>query len=134
MTKPEPLDCAWPFAVRFTIVTTAGNRSRTTSTIVSLPATTLIGAVVGMADGAALTCTSSSGARPVMTVAAAPPTTPPRITPRRRMAALFGPDARGAGPGESTILGGLPPRSCCGFGARRDGLAAARGRARHLGL
>src|SRR2546428_8858240 len=106
MTKPEPLDCGLPFAVRFTTVTTDGKRSRTTSTIVSLPETTLMGAVVGIAEGAGLTCTRSSGARPMTTVAAAPPTTPPRITPRRRIAAPLGPDDRGAGAGDEIIREG----------------------------
>src|SRR2546428_9504751 len=103
MTKPEPLDCGLPFAVRFTTVTTAGKRSRTTSTIVSLPETTLMGAVVGMAEGAGLTCTGSGGARPMTTVAAAPPTTPRRITQGRRIAAPLGPDDGGAGGGDESI-------------------------------
>src|SRR5712691_7615628 len=99
MTKPEPLDCAWPFEVRFTTVTTAGRRSRTTSTIVSEPAGTVSGGAVGTVVGAGDSATRSPGARPSMTVAAAPPARPPRITPTNRSAAAFGPEERGAGDG-----------------------------------
>src|SRR5229473_142215 len=99
MTKPEPLDCAWPFAARFTTVTTAGSRSRTTSTMVSEPAGTLTGAAVGSVVGAGERATRSPGARSAMTVAVAPPAMPPRITPTRSNAAPLGPVERGAGAG-----------------------------------
>src|ERR671936_2604987 len=94
MTKPEPLDCGWPFAARFTTVTTAGRSSWTTSTVVSAPAGTTTADALGIDVGAGVTSTSSVGARPVMTVAVAPPTTPPKMIPIRRSAAPVGPDER----------------------------------------
>src|SRR5436190_19429611 len=97
MTKPDPLDCVWPLDALFTTVTTAGRSSRTASTIVSEPAGTLTGALLGIDVGAGEMATRSPGARPSMTVAAAPPARPPRITPTRRSAAPPGPPWRGAG-------------------------------------
>src|SRR5436309_6997457 len=98
MTNPDPLDCGWPLAARFTTVTTAGRRSRTTSTVVSDPGGTTTADAVGIDAGAGVTSTSSLGARPVITVAVAPPTTPPRTMPTSRSAAALGPEARvGAG-------------------------------------
>src|SRR5437870_2165384 len=99
MTNPEPLDCDWPFAARFTTVTTAGSSSRTASTTVSDPAATLAGGDVGMAEGCGLIATRSPGDRPAMTVAVAPPAMPPRITPTRSSAAPFVPVGRGGGAG-----------------------------------
>src|SRR5207302_11407289 len=87
--KPEPLDCAWPFAARFTTVTTAGKRSFTTSTVVSLPAGTVTGTDVGSTVGAGVIATRSPGWRPSITVAAAPPARPPSTTPTSRSAAGF---------------------------------------------
>src|SRR6266508_3511752 len=125
MTNPEPLDCAWPLALRFTTVTTVGRSSLTTSTTGSAPAGTCAGATVGSAlgDGSM----KVAGGRPPSTLAAAPPAMPPRTTPTRRSAAALPLD-------RVVFVTGLPPDAGSGFACGGGGLAAAGRRSRDLRL
>src|SRR6266542_6294329 len=78
MTKPEPLDWAWPLGRRLMTVTTLGSSSFTTSTTTSFdgPGTTLTGRALGIAPPAP---TSPSGAP--LRLATYPPTAPPPTAP-----------------------------------------------------